>query len=94
MEERKLWNVVASGAAIGAVVASKPLVERVWRLVFRTEPPGNPAARGVRWPDALAWSLFAGAIIGVIRLLAQRGAAGAWRRRSGAYPRGLRTTRA
>lgn len=93
VQEAKVWNFVASSAAIGAVVASKPLLERLWRVVFRSEPPGNPAASSVLWRDALAWSLITGAIVGVVRLVAQRGAAGAWNRRQGRYPSGLRTTR-
>lgn len=85
--------MIATAAAVGGVIAAKPAVERIWRTAFRSEPPGNPAAAEVQWRDALAWSVFTGAIVGVIRLIAQRGAAGAWRRRRGTYPPGLATTR-
>jgi len=93
VDEQKVWNGIASGAAVAAVVASKPLVERIWRLTFRSEPPGNPAHDDVQWRDALAWAVFTGAIVGVIRLLAQRGAVGAWRKRRGVQPPGLKYTR-
>lgn len=93
MEEDKVWNGVASGAAIGAVVLTKPLLERGWRLVFGTEPPGNPADQDVAWRQALMWALVSGAAVGVIRLVAQRAAAGAWQKARGSYPKGLTSTR-
>jgi Protein of unknown function (DUF4235) len=93
VDEDKVWNAVASGAAIGAVVASRPLVERVWRTALGSEPPGNPAHEDVRWRDAIAWAVVTGAVVGLIRLLAQRAAASAWARVRGEYPRALASTR-
>lgn len=93
MDEDKVWNGVASVAAIGAVALSKPLVERSWRVVFRSDPPGNPAHQDVAWRDAVLWALFTGALVGLIRLLAQRAAAGAWHRATGNYPEALAVTR-
>jgi hypothetical protein len=93
IDEEKVWSGVASVAAVAAVTATKPLVERVWRVVARREPPGNPAHQDVSWGEALAWALVTGALVGVIRLLAQRAAASAWARATGDYPEALRTTR-
>jgi hypothetical protein len=93
VDEDKVWNGVASVAAIGAVALSKPLVERSWRVVFRSEPPGNPAHQDVAWRDAVLWALFTGALVGLIRLVAQRAAAGAWYRATGNYPEALAVTR-
>jgi uncharacterized protein DUF4235 len=93
MDEDKVWNAVASGAAIGAVAMSKPVLERTWRVVFRSDPPGNPAHRDVAWRDAVLWALLTGALVGVIRLVAQRAAAGAWYRVTGDYPEALAVTR-
>ncbi|MDQ3178147.1 MAG: DUF4235 domain-containing protein [Actinomycetota bacterium] len=93
MQDEKLWNGIATTSAVTAVIAAKPVVERIWRATFRSEPPGNPAADEVQWRDALAWSVFTGAVVGVIRLVAQRGAASAWRKRRGMFPPGLASTR-
>lgn len=93
MNEDKVWNSVASGAAVGAVALTKPLIERVWRLTFRSEPPGNPAHQDVAWRDAILWALVTGALVGVIRLVAQRLAAGAWAKARGEYPKALAATR-
>ena len=93
MDEAKMWNGVASGAAVGAVVLTKPLVERAWRLVVGSEPPGNPAHQDVAWRDAILWAMVTGAIVGLIRLVAQRIAAGAWQKVQGSYPKALASTR-
>lgn len=93
MNEDKVWNSVATGAAVGAVALTKPLIERAWRLTFRSEPPGNPAHQDVSWRDAILWALVTGALIGVIRLVAQRLAAGAWAKARGDYPKALAATR-
>jgi len=93
IDEDKVWNGVATGAAVGAAAASKPLVEGLWRLLFRRDPPGNPASRETTWGEALLWALFVGALVGVIRLLAQRLAAEAWQRVRGSYPGPLESTR-
>ena len=79
-------------AAIGAVVLTKPLIERAWRLAFGAEPPGNPAHQDVSWRDAILWALVTGAIAGVIRLVAQRLAARAWQKARGSYPKELAST--
>ena len=93
MNEDKVWNSVATGAAVGAVALTKPLIERAWRLTLRSEPPGNPAHQDVSWRDAILWALVTGALIGVIRLVAQRLAAGAWAKARGDYPEALAATR-
>jgi len=91
--EERVWNSVASGAAVAAVAASKPLIERGWRMTFKSEPPGNPAHHDVSWRDALLWAVITGAIVGVIRLVAQRLAAAAWQKATGDYPESLAATR-
>ncbi len=93
MVEEKVWNWVAAGAAVGAVSASRPLIEQGWRLAFRSEPPGNPAHQDVAWRDAILWAVITGALVGLIRLVAQRLAAGAWQRLTGRYPESLAATR-
>ena len=93
IDEEQVWNGVASASAIGATIATKPVVERLWKAATRREAPGNPVHRDVTWGEALAWALVTGALVGVIRLLAQRLAAAAWNKATGDYPKALRTTR-
>jgi Protein of unknown function (DUF4235) len=93
VDEDKVWNGVASAAAVAAVVATKPFIERAWRMIVGSEPPGNPADEEVSWRDAILWAVVTGAVVGVIRLVAQRSAAGAWQKARGHYPATLRSTR-
>jgi len=92
-DEDKVWDSIAGVTAVGAVMLTKPLVERAWRLLFRSDPPGNPAHRDVTWREAVLWAVFTGALVGLVRLVAQRAAAAAWRRATGSDPRGLADTR-
>jgi hypothetical protein len=93
MDDDRLWKIVGAVAAIGATVAFKPVIERVWARARGSAPPGNPADPDTAWREAITWSLVSGAVIGVARLFAQRGAAEVWRRRRGDYPSALRHTR-
>jgi hypothetical protein len=93
IDEDQVWGGFASAAAIGATMATKPLVEKLWTRVSGKEPPGNPASGDVEWRDALLWALFTGAAVGLIRLVAQRAAAEGWRRVRGDHPPSLRSTR-
>ena len=94
MVEDRVWNAVATGAAVSAVGAAKPAIAQVWRLAFGADPPGNPAHPDVSWREAILWAVVTGALIGVVRLVAQRAAAGAWHRATGHYPGALAETRA
>ncbi len=86
-----LWKVVAlaSGAAAGA--ATRAALHAGWRRARGTDPPANPASPRTSWPEALIWAAASGVAMAVTRLVAQRGAAEAWRARTGSYPTALET---
>ena len=73
----------------GAGAATRWLLVGCGPTVEGEEPPGNPAAPGTTWPAALTWALASGAALAVARLVAQRGAAEAWKTATGSYPAGL-----
>lgn len=93
MDEDRVWKAVATGAAAGGVALARPLLERTWRLAVGSEPPGNPAHEDVAWREAILWAVVSGAVVGLIRLVAQRAAAGAWQQVRGSYPQALGSTR-
>jgi hypothetical protein len=93
VNEDKVWNAMAGAVAVGAVRASTPLIERGWRMATGSEPPENPAREDVTWRDAILWALITGAVFGIVRLVAQRSAAGAWKKARGQYPAALRSVR-
>jgi hypothetical protein len=90
-DRRLLWKAVGSlsGAAAGSL--TRALLRAVWRKTKGGDPPTNPAAPGTKWSEALIWAVSSGIALAVTRLIAQRGAAEAWKARSGRYPPGLET---
>jgi len=84
MDQRQVWRAVGLASGVAAGMATRWLLVKVWTSVDGEEPPGNPAAPGTSWPAALTWALASGAALAVARLVAQRGAAEAWRSATGA----------
>ena len=89
LDEERTWDLVALGSSVLAGIAIRQALQEGWKLLKRDDPPMNPAARSVGWPDALVWTLAMGAAVGVGRMLAERGAAAGWRKVRGRYPKGL-----
>ncbi len=89
MDRELLWKVVGglSGVAAGAV--TRLALQKSWRRVKGSDPPANPAAPGTAWSEAIGWAAASGVAIAVTRLVAQRGAAGAWKATTGRYPEAL-----
>jgi len=89
MDERAQWQALGGVTGIAAAFAVRKAVRGIWTATTGKEPPANPAAPGTSWTEALTWALVSGALIAVGRMVAQRGAAEAWRSRVGSYPPGL-----
>lgn len=85
------WKLLGFGFAIPAGFAVRKLVDQVWMGVRGTAPPKNPAAPGTDWKEALAWAAASGIAIAFGRLIAARGAAGAYKKLTGKLPPGLET---
>jgi hypothetical protein len=83
------WKAVALGAGAASAFVTRKALTAVWKGVKGDEPPSNPAARSTTWPQALIWAVSSGVALAVSRLLAQRGAAAAWKAKTGGYPRAL-----
>ena len=78
-----------SGIAAGS--ATRALLRASWRRTRGGDPPTNPAAPGTKWSEAFIWAVASGVAMAVTRLVAQRGAAEAWKATTGSYPAGLET---
>jgi hypothetical protein len=87
--QRRLWEMLAFASGAAAAAACRRGMKVLWRVSRDQDPPENPAARGVRWRDALIWSISLGVGAAVSRLVAQRGAAAAWQAATGSQPPGL-----
>jgi hypothetical protein len=90
-DRRLLWKVVGSLSGIAAGSATRVLLRASWRRTLGGDPPTNPASPTTRWSEALIWAVASGIAMAVTRLVAQRGAAAAWKATTGSYPAGLET---
>jgi Protein of unknown function (DUF4235) len=93
MDQRQVWRVVGVVSGVAAGAATRWLLTQAWQAVEGEEPPGNPASPRTSWSTALIWSVASGAALAIARLVAQRGAAEAWKTATGSYPDGLEETR-
>ncbi|MDQ1695216.1 MAG: hypothetical protein QOJ03_569 [Frankiaceae bacterium] len=87
----KLMALVAS--LFGAMVARKTLAF-TWKAASGKAPPANPEHPAVTWPEAVAWAVVSGAVVGLARLAAQKKVAASWHRSTGSLPPGLEETAA
>ena len=83
------WKAVALGAGAASAFVTRKVIRTTWKGVKGSEPPSNPAARSTTWRDAIVWAVASGVALAVTRLIAQRGAAAAWKAKTGSYPRAL-----
>jgi len=86
-----LWKLLGTLSGMAAGTATRSLLRAGWRKTRGGDPPTNPAAPGTAWSEAIAWAAASGVALAVTRLVAQRGAAEAWKARTGGYPPGLET---
>jgi hypothetical protein len=84
-----VWKILSILAGIGAAQIARRGLVIGWRKVRHDDPPLNPISRDTSWPEAIAFAAVSGTAYGVARMLAQRGAAGAWTKQLGAPPPGV-----
>ena len=87
--EKTAWKIAATGAGLVAGVITRKIIVASWKAAKGTNPPTNPAARETQWSEALIWTIATSIGVGIARLVATRGAAGAWEKATGALPPGL-----
>jgi hypothetical protein len=91
--ESQLWRVVGMGAGLAAGLVTRRTLDALWQATKGEDPPANPASPHTTWAEALAWAVASGVALAVTRLVAQRGAAEAWRAVRGSYPEDLEAVR-
>ena len=79
----KFVGLAATLAALGAATLMRKTLERVWMSTTGKEAPINPESKETSWGEAVAWAMVSGALLGVARLVAHRGAVTAISRTAG-----------
>lgn len=88
--EKASWQALTTIAAVGAAIVVRKVLTAAWTSLRSNEPPTNPADPATAWSEALAWTAATGLVVGIARMVATRGAAGAWTKATGTMPPGLR----
>lgn len=88
-DRRMMWKVLGTASGMAAGMATRTALRAGWRRTRGGDPPTNPAAPGTAWSEAIAWAVSSGVALAITRLVAQRGAAAAWKAKTGEYPPGL-----
>lgn len=86
---RLLWKALGSFSGAVAGWTTRSLLRAGWKRARGGDPPANPASPSTAWSEALIWAAASGVAIAVTRLVAQRGAAEAWKATTGQYPAGM-----
>ena len=71
-QQRRLWQIAATGSAILAGIATRKALQSGWRRVKDEEPPENPDVSSVSWTNAILWAAMTGAAVGVSKMLVTR----------------------
>lgn len=87
-----MWKALSTLAVVGAAAAARNAASAMWRKRTGHEPPTNPADPDTNWSEAIGWTLVTGALVGVARLVAHRGAAKVWEKIEGDRPPELQTS--
>ena len=85
------WKAVSYGAGALATILTRRLLAALWTGFRDTEPPEQPADRGISWAEALIWAIATGVGAGVTRLVAVRTAATVWEVATHEPPPGIET---
>ena len=83
------WKVLGMASGMVSAAATRAVLRACWRRAKGGNPPTNPASRSTTWGEALVWAASSGVAMAVTRMVAQRGAAEAWKKELGSYPPGL-----
>ncbi len=89
-DSSRIWTVFSLVTSLGAAAAAKKGIDAGWKAATGKNPPENPADPDVALREAVAWAAFSGTFVALARMLAQRRAAGYYRRSTGHLPPGLR----
>jgi len=72
--ESRFVGIAATLAALGAATLMRKSLEKAWMRATGKEAPVNPESSETSWGEAVAWAMVSGALLGVARLVARRGA--------------------
>lgn len=86
----KMWSVFSLVSALGAAAVARKGLDKGWEAATGKKPPENPADPDIEVWEAVVWAMITGAFVALARMVAQRKAAGYYRKSTGHLPGQLR----
>ena len=87
-DSSKVWSAFSVLAAMLAATVARKGLNASWKAATGKEPPANAADTNVDLTEALLWAAVSGTLVGVVRMLATRRAAGYYAKSTGKLPPG------
>lgn len=84
--DKMIWRVLGTLAVVGATAGARKLIDTGWVATTGKRPPENPQSPDTDWKEAALWAVASGAVIGLVRLAAERNAASVYRAAVGELP--------
>ena len=75
LEHETIWKLLGTASAVMAALAARSALTAGWSAVTHRDPPLNLLNEDVGWREAVGFSLAAGALAGLARLLGRTAAA-------------------
>lgn len=79
-DNQRLYDILATSSGVLAGILVTKALEKAWRKVKNEDPPADPASEDVSWRDAIGWTLASGVVIGLTKLLVEKGATEGWKK--------------
>lgn len=79
MTRENAWTLGSFFLVVAGAATGRALLKGGWRATAGGKPPVDPDATDTDWAEALAWAVVTGALVGVARALARKGASAAER---------------
>jgi hypothetical protein len=84
---RAAWGLVAAGSAFAASRSAQMAMTKGYEKTRGKKSPGDPQRRTpASWPSVIGWSVATAVVVGLVQLLAERGAVAGWTYATGHRP--------
>lgn len=83
------WKLLATGGGLLAATVARKVTDTSWKAVTGADSPQHAEDPDIGFKEALAFALVSGAIIGISRMLANKGAAQVYKKSTGHLPNSL-----
>lgn len=90
-DNSKVWGIASVVVALGSAAFARKGLDLSWKTLTGKNPPENPADPDVAMREAVAWAVFSGAAVALVKMMASRKAASYFVKSTGSLPGQLKS---